>query len=66
MTFIYLRSVLKCISFDVTITIKIPYFRVSFTIEPGRSLLQFHELFDDDSTSVYKNSFKFLEYSTFL
>ena len=27
--------------FDVTIGIKIPFFRVSVTIEPGRSLLQF-------------------------
>ena len=30
-----------CDSFDVAIGIKIPFFRVSFTIEPGRSLLQF-------------------------
>ena len=38
---IYLKSALKCDSFDVTIGIKIPFFRVSVTIEPGRSLLQF-------------------------
>ena len=28
-------------SFDVTIGIKVQFFRVSVTIEPGRSLLQF-------------------------
>ena len=38
---IYLKSALKCDSFDVNIGIKIPFFRVSVTIEPGRSLLQF-------------------------
>ena len=51
----YLKSVLKFDSFDVTIGIKIPMFRVSITTEPGRSLLQFvttncliryNELFD--------------------
>ena len=36
-----LKSALKCGSFDVTIGIKIPFFSVSVTIEPGRSLLQF-------------------------
>ena len=41
MKLIYLKSGLKCDSFDVTIGIKIPFFRVSVTIEPGRSLLQF-------------------------
>ena len=41
MKLIYLKSALKCDSFDVTIGIKIPFFRVSVTIEPGRSLLQF-------------------------
>ena len=41
MKFIYLKSALKCDSFDETIGIKIPFFRVSVTIEPGRSLLQF-------------------------
>ena len=48
MKLIYLKSALKCDSFDVTIGIKIPFFRVLVTIEPGRSLLQFryHELFD--------------------
>ena len=41
MKLIYLKSVLKCDSFDVTIGIKILFFRVSVTIEPGRFLLQF-------------------------
>ena len=36
-----LKSALKCDSFDVTIGIKIPFFGVLVTIEPGRSLLQF-------------------------
>ena len=38
---IYLKSALKCYSFVVIIGIEIPFFRVSVTIEPGRSLLQF-------------------------
>ena len=38
---IYLKSALKCDSFDVTIGIKILFLRVSVTIELGRSLLQF-------------------------
>ena len=33
-----LKLALKCDSFDVTIGIKIPFFRVSVTIEPGRTL----------------------------
>ena len=41
MQLIYLKSALKRDSFDVAIGIKIPFFRVSVTIEPGRSLLQF-------------------------
>ena len=36
-----LKPALKCDSFDVAIGIKIPFFRVLVTIEPGRSLLQF-------------------------
>ena len=36
-TYIF-KSALKCDSFDVTIGIKISFFRVSVTIEPGRSL----------------------------
>ena len=40
-TYIYLKSALKCDSFDVTIVIKIPFFRVSVTIELDCSLLQF-------------------------
>ena len=41
MKLIYSKSALKCDSFDVGIDIKIPFFRVSVTIEPGRGLLQF-------------------------
>jgi hypothetical protein len=48
MKLIYLKSELKSDSFDASIGIKIPFFRVSVTIEPGRSLLtvRYHELFD--------------------
>ena len=41
MELIYLKSALKYDSFDVAIDIKIQFFRVLVTIEPGRSLLQF-------------------------
>ena len=41
MKLIYLKSTLKYDSFDVAIGIKIAFFRVFVTIEPGRSLLQF-------------------------
>ena len=41
MKLIHLKSTLICDSFDVAIGIKIPFFRVLVTIEPGRSLLQF-------------------------
>ena len=41
MKLIYLKSAFKFDSFDVTIGIKIPFFWVSVTIEPGCSLLQF-------------------------
>ena len=41
MKLIYVKSALKHDSFDVAIGIKIPFFRVLVTIEPGRSLLQF-------------------------
>ena len=37
MKLIYLKSALKFDSFDVAIGIKIPFFRVLVTIEPGRS-----------------------------
>ena len=37
----YLKSALKCNCFDVAIVIKIPFLRVSATLELGRSLLQF-------------------------
>ena len=39
MKVIYLKSALKYNPFDVTIVMKIPFFSVSVTIEPGRSLL---------------------------
>ena len=41
MKLIYLKSALKCDSFDVAIDIKTQFFRVLVTIEPDRSLLQF-------------------------
>ena len=41
MKLIYLKSALKCDSFDVAIGIKILFFRVLVTIEPSCSLLQF-------------------------
>ena len=41
MKLIYLKSALKFDSFHVAIGIKIPFFRVLVTIEPGRSLQQF-------------------------
>ena len=41
MKLIYLKPALKCDSFDVAIDIKIKFYRVLVTIEPGRSLLQF-------------------------
>ena len=41
MKLIYLKSALKCDSFDVTIAIKNFIFRVLVTVELGRSLLQF-------------------------
>ena len=40
MKLINLKSALKYNSFDVAIGIKILFFRVLVTIEPGRSLLQ--------------------------
>ena len=45
---IYLKSKLNFNSFDVSIGIEIPFFRVSVTFEPGSSLLtvRYHELFD--------------------
>ena len=41
MKLMYLKSALKHNSLDVTNGITFPVFRVSVTIEPGRSLLQF-------------------------
>ena len=40
MKLIYLKSALKFNSFDVTIGIKIPFFRVLVTIEPSRCLIK--------------------------
>jgi hypothetical protein len=46
-TYIFEISI-KFDSFDVSIGIKIPFFRVLVTIDPGHSLLivRYHELFD--------------------
>jgi len=41
MKFTYLESAWESDSFDVSFSIKVPFFRVLFTIEPGCSLLQF-------------------------
>ena len=41
MKLIYLKSALKYNSFDVALGIKIQFFSVLVTIEPGHSLLQF-------------------------
>ena len=41
MKYIYLELAHKWNSFDVTIRLKIPFFRVSVTIKPSHSLLQF-------------------------
>ena len=41
MKLIYLKSALKCHSFDIAIGIKISFLRVLVTIKPGHSLLQF-------------------------
>ena len=48
MKLIYLKSALKCDSFDVAIDIKIQFFRVLVTIELGSLLTTvcYHELFD--------------------
>ena len=53
MKLIYLKSELKSDSFDVS-WYQIPFFRVSVTIEPGRSLhtVRYHELFDSFSPSL--------------
>ena len=48
MKLIYLKSALKCDSFDVAIDIKIQFFWVLVTIEPDRSI-RYHELFDMES-----------------
>jgi hypothetical protein len=57
MKLIYLKSELKSDSFDVSTGIKIPFFRVSVTIEPGRSLLtvRYHELFEQGPKMGKKN-----------
>ena len=46
MKLIYLKLALKCDSLDVPIGIKIRFLRVSIAIEPGHSLVRYHELFD--------------------
>ena len=48
MKLIYLKSAEESNSFDRSVGIKIPFFTVLVTIEPGRSLLtvRYHELFD--------------------
>ena len=51
MKLLYLKSALKCDSFDVAIDIKIQFFRLLVTIEPDRSLLQFV------TTNCLKNEF---------
>ena len=57
---IYLKSAYKSNSSDVSIGIKIPFFRVSVTIEPDRSLLtiRYHELFDQASSIIINNNYK--------
>ena len=58
---IYLKSALKYDSFEVAIDIKIPFFRVLVTIEPGRSLLQFvttNCLIIYDLWHIFMGSFK--------
>jgi hypothetical protein len=58
MKLIYLKSALKSYSFNVSIGIKIPFFRVSVTIELGRSILtvRYYELFDNISFSSVGNA----------
>ena len=48
MKLVCLKSALKCNSFDVIIDIKIPFFGVLVTIEPGHSLstVHYHELYE--------------------
>ena len=55
MKLIYLKSALKCDSFDVAIDIKIQFFGVLVTIEPGCSFttVRYHELFDVPIKSVF-------------
>jgi len=60
MKLIYLKSALKCDSFDVGIGIKIPFFRVLVTIEPGRSLLQF--VTTNCLIATYVEKMKILDY----
>ena len=51
MKLIYLKSALKCDSFDVAIDSKIQFFRVLVTIETGRSLVRYQELFESSHIS---------------
>ena len=54
MKLIYLKSPCKSDSFDVSIGIKIPFFRISVTIEPGHFLyiVRYHELFDWNTNMI--------------
>ena len=56
MKFIYLKSALKFDTSDVYISIQIPCFGASVTIEPGRSLLTlcYHGLFEKKFSKYYK------------
>ena len=57
----YLESALEPHSFYISIGIKIMFFRVSFTIEPGRFLLtvRYDELFDYPSKSKQRSIDRF-------
>ena len=57
MKLIYLKSTLKSDSFDVTIDIKIPFFRILAIIEPGSLLttVRYHKLFDNEYTSLFSS-----------
>ena len=52
----YLNSALKFDSFDETIGIKTPFFKVLVSIERGRSFstVRYHELFDTEFPSHWK------------
>jgi len=66
MTIIYLKSALKSDSFAASIGIKIPFFTVSVTIEPGCLLLtvRYQKLFDFQN--YFSNYKRFLNTSVSL